>query len=81
MSVNITVHLSNGLKVLLQGEAYQISHLTFHALESSSRSFLLLRKRLFWGSFFPPEALTECLWLQDWDILSFKTIVYDFLDL
>lgn len=52
----------NGLEVLLQGEAYHISHLTFHALQSISRSFLLLRKCLF--SFFPPEVLTESLWLQ-----------------
>lgn len=70
----------NGLEVLLQGEAYHSSHLTFHALESISRSFLLLRKCLIFF-FSPPEVLTESLWLQYWDILSFKTIVYDFLDL
>lgn len=37
----------NGLEVLLQGKASSISHLTSHALESISRSFLLLRKCLF----------------------------------
>lgn len=31
--------------------------------------------------FLPPEVLTGSLWLQYWDILSFETIVYDFLDL
>lgn len=41
--------------------------------------FLLPLRKLF--LLFPPEVLTECLWLQYWDILSFKTIVYDFLDL
>lgn len=46
---------SDGLEVLLQGEAYHISCLMSHALESISRSFLLLRKRLglfFWFGFF-----------------------------
>lgn len=68
----------HGLEVLLQGEASWISHLISDALESISRSFLLLRKCLI---FFSPEALTESLWLQYWHILSFKTIVYVFLDL
>lgn len=40
----------NGLEVLLQGEASCISHLTSHALESISRSFLLLRKCLLFFS-------------------------------